>query len=78
MVTSESINSNIHDVIAINSNIFEYCICKKNLFIVTSMMSFIVLFIVTNVSIFRCFYQSKVFRQFKQVPWRSKSSCSRF
>ena len=78
MVTSESINSNIHDVIAINSNIFEYCILKI-LFIVTSMMmSSIVLSIVTNVSIFRCSYQSKVFRQFKQVPWRSKSSCSWF
>ena len=68
MVTSESINSNIHDVIAINSNIFKYYICKKILFIVTSMMSFIVLFIATNVSIFRCSYQSKVFQQFKQVP----------
>ena len=51
MVTSESINSNIHDVIAINSNIFKYCILKI-LFIVTSMMmSSIVLFIATNVSI---------------------------
>ena len=78
MVTSESINSNIHDVIAINNNIFEYCFFKI-LFIVTSMMmSSIVFFIVTNVSIFRCCYQSKVFRQFKRVPWRSRSSCSRF
>ena len=78
MATSESINSNIHDVIAINSNIFKYCILKI-LFIVTSMMmSSIVLFLVTNVSIFRCSYQSKVFQQFKRVPWRSKSSCSRF